>query len=244
VNIASRDSPSCASRDARPQRRLAARAVGATNLSQPMANGGSLDDEQDREPLDPAEPAPPVPPSTARSLRDIAQGLWSPRAPREPAANRVPASREVVNGLDAREYKLGWAASLLAVAMAIAAYLSYEHSKIVKDRNDAVVVLISFLVGAACMMLGTGLRRRALLGFASFLVGLEVVSYKIGGVVGFVWLGFGFWLISRVLRKQRQDKDAKKPPAAKPAATRAATPPKASKRYTPPRARSASSRRR
>jgi hypothetical protein len=184
------------------------------------------------------------PPSTRRSLKELANDLWYQKpGPRE---NR-PAPRtakEIVNGLDEREYRYGLVASALALVTGIIAEFHLRGSGSVKDRNDSVVFFVSFLVGWACMLGGTLTRRRALLGFASFLVGLEMISY-LGGFIGIIWLGFGFWLISRVMRKQRMDRDEQKAAAkARPKSRTSSGTVKASKRYTPPRTRSSSGKRR
>ena len=136
---------------------------------------------------------------------------------------------------------MGWFAAILELAIAVVFYLAARHSANIKTRHDAPVYLVAFLVGFVLLSLGTLLRRRALLGFGSFLVGLEILTYA-SPVLGLVFLGFGFWLILRVMRKQRAERESAAPVA--PRQTNATTrPPAASKRYTPPRNRPPSPKR-
>jgi hypothetical protein len=214
-----------------------------------------MDAEDETEQVEPAEEAAPLdepdtnnsvfePPATKRSLKEMANDLWYQKpGPRE-KQSAPRSNKEIVNGLDEREYRYGLVASALALVTGLIAEYHLHSSQNLKDRNDSIVFFVSFLVGWACMLGGTLTRRRALLGFAAFLVGLEMISY-LGGFIGIIWLGFGFWLISRVMRKQRQDRDEQKAAAkARPKSRTSSGTVKASKRYTPPRARSSSGKRR
>ena len=196
---------------------------------------------------EPEEPFQPV--STTRSLRMIAQQFSG--GGRQTTDGR-PATKEIVNGLDHREYLYGWIATGFAAVTGVVAYFAERHAPNLTERNDAFVNLIAVLIAVAGMTAGTAFRRRALLGFGSFLAGLILLSSH-AGALGVVWLGFGFWLIMRVLQRQRQERDAARATRSSSSAkrsgtsSRAASTPvvKASKRYTPPRrTRSASSRRR
>lgn len=180
--------------------------------------------------------------STRRHLRDIASELWhqkpGPRAPRAPRP--LPAdAKEVVNGLDQRERMLGFAATFITIGTSVWGYSVEHHSKVASTRAIAPDLLVAGLILGALMGLGTVLRRRALLGFAAFMTGFELITG--GDIAGIVFLGFGGWLIVRVMRKQKMDRAAAggtSAPAPRASRQRAAAipkAPKASKRYTPPR---------
>ncbi len=219
----------------------------ATSDVQPDA--GELPADRDGE----APPSPADHPEP-KSLREIAADLWRPRsAAGRSAAGSEPHARttkELVNGLERNELAIGAALMVAQLAITIVDYAVWHHSHDLKYRQIAPDALVAGLVGTAIMALGVGLRRRALLGFAAFIVGMESISF--GDVLGLVYLVFGGWLIMRVMRLQRQ---AKAKAAAVPAAgSRRSTPstrsgraapsgPKPSKRYTPPQ-RTASGRRR
>ncbi|MHB1599371.1 MAG: hypothetical protein ACYCXY_10930 [Acidimicrobiales bacterium] len=188
-----------------------------------------------------------------KSLREIAGDLWRPRfgTRREPGAGqRVPTTKDVVNGLARNELAIGTALLLAELAITIADYLVWHHSHDLKLRQLAPDALVAGLVGTAIMALGVALHRRALLGFAAFIVGMESISF--GNVFGLIYLFFGGWLIMRVMRKQRQDKAlglaaSSADPRRTTRSARSTRPvpsgPKPSKRYTPPR-RSAAARKR
>jgi hypothetical protein len=181
---------------------------------------------------------PPAAPAfrEPKSLRTILADLRHPEPTLGPDG-RPRSTKEVVNGLDRRERTYGAVLMVLDLALTIGLFLSWRHDKNVKLLHAAPDVLIVGLIGVACIALGVGLARRALLGFASFIVGMAFISF--GLIEGMVYLFFGGWLITRVMRKQRQDSPRAR--AARPAAGRttkkapAPRTPVASKRYTPPR---------
>ena len=203
-------------------------------------------------PSGPAQGAdePQLTPSTLplrRHLRNIAADVWHPetrgRGPRDP---KSPSTREVVNGLDRREAVFGLLLALLEVVVTVVGYHVSRDSSTATVRANATSFLVSGLIGAVLMLAGTALKRRALLGFASFLVGLESLTYqfRLGAVV---YLFFGGWLLYRVFQKQKQDRalaPASARPSARASGTRSAgsragaapsSGPRASKRYTPPK---------
>jgi hypothetical protein len=144
-----------------------------------------------------------------------------------------------VNGLDRREMIVGIFLTMLAFVLAFSGYHGYQHSSTKALHSQASTYLVASLFGAAVLGFGVLFRRRALLGFACFLVGLEFFNYRF--VVGaLAYLGAGGWLIFRVTQKQKQDR-LTRPAAAVPAAERRGgrrplpSGPKPSKRYTPPR---------
>lgn len=195
---------------------------------------------------------------TGRSASEIVRSLWTPKA-RTPASPRPAASREVVTGLSRQERTLGFAGAALAVAVSVQLFIGIHDltgttTKDIDLRHQASTVLIAGLALAALLVVGAATRRRALLGFGALLVGFAVITF--GDIFGLLFLVFGGWLIMRVMRKQRQDRDAGTGGASRgsTSSTRrrsgatSPVPPKtppASKRYTPPkRAGAASSRRR
>ncbi|MHB1974867.1 MAG: hypothetical protein ACYCR4_11405, partial [Acidimicrobiales bacterium] len=102
-----------------------------------------------------------------KSLREIAGDLWRPRfgTRREPGAGqRVPTTKDVVNGLARNELAIGTALLLAELAITIADYLVWHHSHDLKLRQLAPDALVAGLVGTAIMALGVALHRRALLG--------------------------------------------------------------------------------
>lgn len=184
-----------------------------------------------------------------KRLREIAADLWHQkpgvRATAPGATERALSTKEVVNGLERREHLLGVASAALDLVITVAVFLYWRHSSEAKFRHYAPEFLVAGLIGVGILALGTALRRRALLGFGAFMVGMELISFGI--VYGVLYLFFGGWLIVRVMRKQKQDQ-AKGTFSGTvdtgPKKARATAAPKASKRYTPPRRTSAASRRR
>jgi hypothetical protein len=171
-------------------------------------------------------------------------------ARRAPATGRLgqPArpsvgQREIVNGLDRRELRYGFTATVLAGGLSVLGYATEHASTVSTTRQEAGTLLVSMLIGTVLLGLGTAFRRRALLGFAAFMVGLEQLSvHFLPGTLAY--MGFGAWLIYRVLQKNKQGRGTGAPVAravATPVKTSAA--PTASKRYTPPKRTSSAKRR-
>ena len=73
---------------------------------------------------------------------------------------------------------LGAVATVIAGGLAAVGYFAQRASTVKTTREEAATFLITMLVAAFLLALGTAMRRRALSGFASFLVGLEQLSYK------------------------------------------------------------------
>lgn len=194
-----------------------------------------------------------APPPPRRSLTAVASELWHQKpGARTKEPKPLPANTaEIVNGLDPREVRFGLILAVLDLALTLIVYFYWRHSHTVRVRNYAPDFLVAGLIGSAMLAGGIGFRRRALLGFAAFLVGMEMISF--GLIYGILYLFFGGWLIVRVMRKQKQDQAAGRytgtvdtgPRGSR--ASRGSGIPSASKRYTPPRraaGRSAASARR
>ncbi len=176
----------------------------------------------------------------SRSVAEIARELWHQKPGARvarPEKNLPITTKEIVNGLDHRETLLGIGLTVIAGALAAIGYF-YQHASSTKSvHQNATSFLIAMLVGAGMLLVGILLRRRALLGFAAFFFGLEQASFGFfpGGII---YIGFGGWLIWRVMQKQKVDRIAglhygtvDTGPRNRPIA---ATP---SKRYTPPKKR-------
>lgn len=177
----------------------------------------------------------------------MASELWhqkpGPRAPR-PAKPLPAGTKEIVNGLERREIILGAVLCVIDAAFALIAFFYSLSSHNAKVHGAATEVLIAGLLGVALMLGGLVFRRRALLGFAAFMVGMELMT---AGLLleAVIYLFFGGWLLFRVMRKQRQDQASgrftgtidtgPRTRARASSTTRVASAPKASKRYTPPR---------
>jgi hypothetical protein len=199
----------------------------------------------DTTPEDPEQQTGPPTTKPRRSAKEIAVELWhqkpGARAQQKPSAPII--TKEIVNGLDRREITIGASLAGLDLLFAVLGYFGYRHANTATLRADAWPFFGASVVGAAILALGVVLRRRALLGFACFLVGLEFMSYHF--VYGaLLFLGVGGWLIFRVTQKQKQDRAAGRPSSSIDTRPTARTSgPKPSKRYTPPR-RASSGRRR
>jgi hypothetical protein len=182
------------------------------------------------------------------------------------ATERSEATRAAVNNLDRRERRIGFAATVFEVgltAIVVVPYLNHHHkvsSSELKTMSAVHVFLIEGIVLAAFLLLGTLLRRRALLGFASLLVGAWLVEIRALAILGIAYLGFGLWLVIKALKSSNKEGRgseraaarstqrsaggrSKTTKTAKRARTNGTAPPTRSapqpnKRYTPPRASS------
>lgn len=185
-----------------------------------------------------ADETPETQPSTRRPFRELALELWHQKpGAREPREPRAPITvKEIVNGLDRREILIGSFLTALAVVLAVLGYFTENSASTAAVRNGATDFLITMLIGAFLMGLGLFLRRRALLGFSSFLFGLEQATFQfIPGAL--IYLAFGGWLIWRVMQKGKADRAAGRDTRTiDTGRSRSSGAPRASKRYTPPKA--------
>lgn len=179
-------------------------------------------------------------PFRPKRLPEILSELWHQKPgtrqakPGEEA--RVLSTKEIVNGLEPKEAILGAVLMVIDLVITVAVYLIWRHSSQAKFRHYAPDFLIAGLIGVGILAFGAVLRRRALLGFASFIVGMELISF--GLVYGIFYLFFGGWLIVRVMRYQRQQNAMGKYAGTVdtgPSRRERPVAPSASKRYTPPR---------
>jgi hypothetical protein len=175
----------------------------------------------------------------------------------EPGASaqaRSEATKAAVNTLDKRERRLGifaTVAELALTALVVIPYLTHSHkpsSSELKTMSAVHVFLIEGVVLGAFLLLGTLVKRRALLGFASLIVGAWLLEIKALFLLGIAYLGFGLWLVMRALKYtnregRRAPREPRAPRAAKASkasvgagkavANRSA--PQPNKRYTPPK---------
>ena len=157
-----------------------------------------------------------------------------------------------MNYLDQTERRFAIMATVFELALTLVVvipYLVHNHTKSTSDLKTLSAVhvfLVEGLVLFVFLLIGTMLRRRALFGFASLLVGAWLVQIRALTVLGIAYVGLGMWLVVKGLKFARgQGQSARRKPAAQPrqrrsrksdqaVATRAA--PKPNKRYTPPKA--------
>jgi hypothetical protein len=198
-----------------------------------------VDDEHGDVPSD-DEATAAAPPVAPTRLQRIGKALTGPR-PRPSAAG--DATAKAVNELDERERKWSMAGVVLGTGLVISGYLIDRHSSVERVRQASNTLLIAGIVVLVIMALGIVFRRRAMVGFASFMVGFALITG--GNVFGVLFLGYGGWLLVRALRRQRtQTKPESTPSTKRKAPPKPTGPPKPSKRYTPPRSSRVGSRRR
>jgi len=161
-------------------------------------------------------------------------------------------ARAAVNSLDPRERRIAITATIFELALTlivVVPYLTHKNNRSTSDLKTLGAVHVFLFEGIVLfifLLLGTLLRRRALFGFASLLVGFWLLQIKALSVLGIAYVGLGMWLIMKGLKSTRgQGQGTARKPAAQPrprksrkseklAASRAA--PKPNKRYTPPKA--------
>ena len=135
----------------------------------------------------------------------------APAQPELSPAAKSEATKTAVNMLDPRERRLGFFATVLELALTaivVVPYLNHSHkvsSSELKTMSAVHVFLIEGIVLGAILLLGTLVRRRALLGFASLLVGAWLVEIKALAILGIAYLGFGLWLVVKVLKHSNKE---------------------------------------
>ncbi len=167
-------------------------------------------------------------------------------------AQRAAATKKAVNNLDDRERKIGFLAlafELALTAIIVVPYLTH-HVKLSKANGLKTMAavhdfLLEGIVVGIFLLIGTLLKRRALLGFGALAAGIWLAELPSLRIFGLAFLALGMWLLLKGLKSQQgagrgprgapsQPRRANKARGdAKAGATRAA--PKPSKRYTPPK---------
>ncbi len=204
--------------------------------------------------------------SGSTGLDRIKEIFWPPSAPKDAAEDIIPAERRkaVMTSLDAQEVKFGAGAMLLGflAGIVIPVIITTENKVTRRGKNTIAVAPDAWLLGGAIVLLCViGLvvvwkRRRTLLAFDLFLVGFAFTLFI--GLIGFLFILLGGWLLLRAWRINRYGTTSGKV-IARQAAERRATkggggrgaspkgkaaskapsssgerkPPTASKRYTP-----------
>jgi len=171
--------------------------------------------------------------------------------PGSPTTTRSDEARAAVNFLDQRERRIAITATIFELALTlivVVPYLTHSNNKSTSDLKTLGAVHVFLFEGIvlfAFLLIGTVLRRRALFGFASLLVGFWLLQIKALSILGIAYVGLGMWLVLKGLRSPRaQGQNAARKPATQPRsrgsrksekeiASRAA--PKPNKRYTPPK---------
>ena len=165
---------------------------------------------------------------------------------------RAAATKTAVNNLDKRERSLGFVSMAFALALTAIVVIPFltHHEKPSADTLKTLSAVHFFLaegiVVSIFLLLGTLLRRRALLGFACLATGIWLVGLPALRVFGLAYLVLGVWLLLRGLKAQQSTSRA--PRNATPSQPRpsrrsraeakdpgARSAPKPSKRYTPPK---------
>jgi len=179
-------------------------------------------------------------------------GAGTSDEPGQTPSARTAATKAAVNGLDKRERSLGFIAmgfALALTAIVVVPFLTH-HEKPSADTLKTLSAVHYFLaegiVVSTFLLLGTLLRRRALLGFACLATGIWLVGLPALRLFGLAYLALGAWLLLKGLKAQQggarpprtaapsQPRPSRRSRAeARNAGTRSA--PKPSKRYTPPK---------
>lgn len=168
-------------------------------------------DDTDDEPDDTDDQAPP-PPGISSGLRRISQ--WRPPPRRLPLdkTGKPLSEKQIVDGLDKRERLISGVAACLALATAVvlAIALSIEHVKKVKgqatvDKGTVLIVIVALVIPAVVMFVGVIIKRRALVGFTSFLIGFELL--QVVGIFSFAYFILGGWLLLRAYRLSKQRRE-------------------------------------
>jgi hypothetical protein len=163
----------------------------------------AYDDEVDEAEVE--DEPPPPPPRISSTLRRLSQ--WRPPPPRRPLpqdkSGRVLSEKQIVDGLDSRERLISSIAAILALALAVAlaVAVSTDHVKKVKGQATAETALIVcgvLILPAAVMLVGVFIKRRALVGFTSFLLGFELYTFV--GILSLPYFVVGGWLLLRAYR--------------------------------------------
>src|SRR5271165_3269697 len=142
----------------------------------------------------------------AGSSQQRAVGETGDDQPGLSAKEKAAATKAVVNTLDARERRMGFAATVIELgltALVVVPYLTHNHklsANELKTMSAVHVFLVEGVVLGAFLLVGTMLRRRALLGFASLLVGFWLLHIKALSLLGIAYMGFGIWLVFKVLK--------------------------------------------
>jgi hypothetical protein len=168
------------------------------------------------------------------------------------AKERSQAARTAVNNLNPFERRLGITAAVCELGLTLVVvlpYLTHSHNRSaseLKTLSAAHVFLIEGIVLFVFLLFGTLLKRRALLGFATMLVGLWLFALPSLRLIGLVYLGFGLWLVLKGFKSTPSEgrgaaRGAARPPTPRRSRTSDKSPagrsaPKPSKRYTPPKA--------
>lgn len=164
-------------------------------------------------------------------------------------ATRSDEARTAVNYLDQRERRIAVTATIFELALTmivVVPYLTHNNkTSDLKTMGAVHVFLFEGIVLFIFLLIGTILKRRALFGFASLLVGFWLLQIKALSVLGIAYVGLGMWLVFKGLKSPRaQGQGAARKAATQPRARgsrksekaiagRAA--PKPNKRYTPPK---------
>ncbi len=148
----------------------------------------------------------------ARALRGfIDRAAGGGPLPRDPRG-RLLSEKQIVEGLDRVERWLGALMAVLVLAVMIfwAVGLFHQHPKKGQQPlaiSTGLIYLGVPVVTALLAGLAVVIKRRALLGFTTLLLGLILLSYGTG-VFGIAYIGFAAWLLYRAYKLGKQRREA------------------------------------
>ena len=159
------------------------------------------------------EDEPELDEPAANENRTGAGGIsgWSERVRRSfrPGPSTVATSdqaRRAVNYLDQRERRIAVTATVFELALTLIVVIPYltHHNKTsdLKTMSAVHVFLLEGIVLFLFLLTGTILKRRALFGFASLLVGFWLLQIKALSVLGIAYVGLGMWLVFKGLKNR------------------------------------------
>jgi hypothetical protein len=138
------------------------------------------------------------------ALSAIKNAFRSPRQRAQPATGTAEDAQRV-NFIDKRERLIGYFLGVLLVALAVTSYLHFRHVVLTniklqnEYRHEAPWVLLITLGLAVLIFAATLSKRRAALGFTLLLAGLA--DFTGDFLVGLIFLGAGFWLVFRSMKR-------------------------------------------
>lgn len=143
-----------------------------------------------------------TPPSAAAAVR---RSWMSSRTKAQPATGTAEDAKKV-NFIDKRERLIGYFLGAMLMALAVVSYFVDRHyidktnlKLQAQIHREAPWILVITLVLALLILLATYFKRRAAVGFTLLLAGVALFNSDF--LVGIIYLGTGFWLIFRSMRR-------------------------------------------
>jgi hypothetical protein len=117
---------------------------------------------------------------------------------------RRPSTKRLVDHLDVRERRLGFAAAGVAAVVAVVIYfVEADNPKfhVHKGQFTPQTTLIVGLVCAGLLLLTAFIGRRAPVGFVALFTGIAFLNFVF---IGAIFLAYAFWLLWRSWKVQRE----------------------------------------